>query len=239
METHPVCDMKVDPKTSLQHVHEARAYYFCAPSCQRAFAKGCRKSEIARSLLAGDTRRARHAAERFAAIFGPGNFFLELQRHHERGDRRLNHGLAWRGQTLDLPLVATGNVHYLTPDQARLHDLLTCIRHRVPLEQAGDLLRPNAEYTLRTPAEMAALFAAWPEALRATLGLPHAARHGYLAAHKSCPSCHSPPVCRPSPVYGDYAKKHDRTEFPRNIPAAPTRPCDFLLLTDRRGRAML
>lgn len=113
----------------------------------------CRKSEIARSLLAGDTRRARHAAERFAAIFGPGNFFLELQRHHERGDRRLNHGLAWLGQTLGLPLVATGNAHYLTPDQARLHDLLTCIRHRVPLEQAGDLLRPNAEYILRPPAE--------------------------------------------------------------------------------------
>ena len=39
MEIDPVCDMKVDPKTSLQQVHEGRVYYFCAPSCQRAFAK--------------------------------------------------------------------------------------------------------------------------------------------------------------------------------------------------------
>jgi YHS domain-containing protein len=39
MEIDPVCNMKVDPKTSLQHVHEGRTYYFCAPSCQRAFAK--------------------------------------------------------------------------------------------------------------------------------------------------------------------------------------------------------
>lgn len=39
VETDPVCDMKVDPRTSLQHVHEGRAYYFCAPSCQRTFAK--------------------------------------------------------------------------------------------------------------------------------------------------------------------------------------------------------
>ncbi|WP_423223680.1 DNA polymerase III subunit alpha [Candidatus Amarolinea aalborgensis] len=130
---------------------------------------GCRKSEIARALLARDARHARHAAERFAAIFGRDHFFLELQRHHERGDRRLNHGLAWLGEMLGLPLVATGNVHYLTPAQARLHDILTCIRHRVPLEQAGDLLRPNTEYTFRTPAEMTALFAAWPEALRATV----------------------------------------------------------------------
>lgn len=130
---------------------------------------GCRKNEIARALLARDARHARHAAERFAAIFGRDHFFLELQRHHERGDRRLNHGLAWLGETLGLPLVATGNVHYLTPAQAHLHDILTCIRHRVPLEQADDLLRPNAEYTFRTPAEMAALFAAWPQAVRATV----------------------------------------------------------------------
>jgi YHS domain-containing protein len=39
METDPVCDMRVDPKTSLQHVHQSRTYYFCAPACQRAFAK--------------------------------------------------------------------------------------------------------------------------------------------------------------------------------------------------------
>ncbi|MDP1544792.1 MAG: YHS domain-containing protein [Anaerolineales bacterium] len=38
-EIDPVCDMKVDPKTSLQHVHQSRTYYFCAPSCQHAFAK--------------------------------------------------------------------------------------------------------------------------------------------------------------------------------------------------------
>ncbi|MDL1910485.1 YHS domain-containing protein [Chloroflexi bacterium CFX6] len=39
LETDPVCDMKVDPKTSLQHVHQGYTYYFCAPACQRAFAK--------------------------------------------------------------------------------------------------------------------------------------------------------------------------------------------------------
>jgi YHS domain-containing protein len=39
LETDLVCDMKVDPKTSIQHVHEGRTYYFCAPACQRAFIK--------------------------------------------------------------------------------------------------------------------------------------------------------------------------------------------------------
>ena len=39
MEIDPVCDMKVDPKTSLQHVYQGKTYYFCAPACQRSFAR--------------------------------------------------------------------------------------------------------------------------------------------------------------------------------------------------------
>jgi len=39
MEIDPVCEMKVEPKTSLQHVYQGKTYYFCAPSCQRSFAK--------------------------------------------------------------------------------------------------------------------------------------------------------------------------------------------------------
>jgi YHS domain-containing protein len=39
MEIDPVCEMKVDPKTSLQHVYQGKTYFFCAPSCQQSFAK--------------------------------------------------------------------------------------------------------------------------------------------------------------------------------------------------------
>ena len=132
---------------------------------------GCRRSELARALLNHDLDRARCVAERFASIFGRDNFFLEMQRHRERGDQRLSAGLAVLSQRLGLRLVATGNAHYLEPSQARLHDVLTCIRHRVPLDNADALLRTNAEYTFRSPAEMSALFADKPEALRATLDI--------------------------------------------------------------------
>jgi len=81
---------------------------------------GCRRGQIARSLLAGDFEAARRTAERYAAIFGRENFFLELQRHHLRGDRRLNEGLARLAEQLGLRLVATGNVHYLAGAQAPL-----------------------------------------------------------------------------------------------------------------------
>src|SRR5512136_1328117 len=132
---------------------------------------GSRRSEIARALLAGDMGKARHAAERFASLFGRQSFLLEMQRHHERGDRKLNTGLSKLADRLGLRLVATGNAHYLSPDDAPLHDVLTCIRHRTPLDRANGLLLNNAEYTFRSPAEMSALFAQWPDALRATLDI--------------------------------------------------------------------
>jgi error-prone DNA polymerase len=128
---------------------------------------GCRRSEIARALLDRHFDKACQVAERFASIFGVGNFFLELQRHHERGDRRLNDGLVALAQRLHLPLMATGNVHYLDTDDAPIHDVLTCIRQRVPLTQANGYLRSNHEYRFRSPQEMALLFADQPTALRA------------------------------------------------------------------------
>jgi error-prone DNA polymerase len=153
---------------------------------------GCRHSQIARLLLERDAEAARRVAERFTAIFGRDHFFLELQRHHQRGDRRLNDRLAELGHRLGLRLVATGNVHYLAPDQAPLHDVLTCIRHRVPLERANGLLRGNAEYTLRSPAEMAALFAEWPEALCATLEIAERCRARPTAGPQSLPIPETP-----------------------------------------------
>jgi error-prone DNA polymerase len=132
---------------------------------------GCRRSGIGRALLERDFDAASRIAQRFAAIFGRDGFFLEMQRHHERGDRRVNDGLAALSQRLGLRLVATGNVHYLSPEDAPIHDILTCIQHRAPLDRANGLLRVNREYFFRAPKDMAALFAEWPDALQATLDI--------------------------------------------------------------------
>lgn len=147
---------------------------------------GCRRSEIARALLDRHFDKAQHATERFASIFGAGNFFLELQRHHERGDRRLNDGLVALAQRLRLPLVATGNVHYRDTDDAPIHDVLTCIRQRVPLAQANGYLRSNHEYRFRSPQEMAMLFADQPAGCAQPWRSRNLARCSCQAAHSLC-----------------------------------------------------
>ncbi|MEY4221772.1 MAG: hypothetical protein RL334_414 [Chloroflexota bacterium] len=130
---------------------------------------GCRGGVLARALRTRQPEHALQLAARLAQLFGRNNFFIELQRHHERGDQARNCALQTLASRLQLPLVATGNVHYLESADAPLHDVLTCIRNRVALERAGSLLRTNAEYRFRTPQEMAALFAEWPAALANTL----------------------------------------------------------------------
>ena len=130
---------------------------------------GCPQGEVPRLTAVGSYKQARKAAHHYARLFGPDRFFIELQRHHRRGDRRLLARLVELAARDGLGIVATGNTHYLYPHQREVHDVLTCIRHHTTLEDAGPLLRPNAEYHLRSPQEMSTLFAAMPIALENSL----------------------------------------------------------------------
>jgi error-prone DNA polymerase len=65
-------------------------------------------------------------------------------------------------------ILATNDVHYHAPDRRPLQDIVTCIREKTTITNAGYLLNPNAERHLKSPAEMARLFARWPHAIHAT-----------------------------------------------------------------------
>jgi DNA polymerase-3 subunit alpha len=129
---------------------------------------GCWQGSIVKRISAGAYEAALDVAQGYARIFGSEHFFIEVQRHYHPGEMRLLGHLVGLADRLRLPVVATGDVHYLYPEQREVHDVLTCIRHHVILEDAGDLLRPNDEYRFRTPDEMAALFANVPAAINNT-----------------------------------------------------------------------
>jgi len=65
-------------------------------------------------------------------------------------------------------ILATNDVHYHAPERRPLQDVVTCIREKVTIANAGYLLNANAERHLKSPAEMARLFARWPHAISAT-----------------------------------------------------------------------
>ncbi len=100
--------------------------------------------------------------------FGPANFFLELQNNLVYGDVRRNRMLAELAEHLKLGVVATGNVHYHARERHRLQDVLVAIKNRTSLDASHQLRRENSEYYLKPPAEMAELFAEFPQAIANT-----------------------------------------------------------------------
>lgn len=137
---------------------------------------GCRKGRVPSLLLAGEKDRALTALRTLKALFGPRHLYVELQHHLHREDDGLNADLAELAATLHLPVVATNNVHYATRDGHRLHDVLVAIRHNLSLDEAQPHLRPNSEYFLPSPDEMARRFAAYPQALANTLDIAQRCR---------------------------------------------------------------
>ncbi|MFZ0750857.1 MAG: error-prone DNA polymerase [Pyrinomonadaceae bacterium] len=112
-----------------------------------------------------------HAAERLVDIFGRENVYAELQRHFNRAEEARNHAVIEIARKLKLPLLATNGIGYATRAQRQVADVFTCIRNHVRLETAGRLLSINSERFVKSPKEMAELFADLPEAIANTVEL--------------------------------------------------------------------
>jgi len=110
----------------------------------------------------------RHPDERLLEIFGRDRLYAELERHYQREEEAHNQATVERARHLGIPLVATNGVAYAEPAQRELLDVFTCVRHHVTLAGAGRLLERNSERYVKSPAEMARLFADLPEAIANT-----------------------------------------------------------------------
>jgi len=125
---------------------------------------GCRNGEVPRRLLAGEQAAAHDAARYWARHFPEGDFAVELSHHLEPDDDWLVAQLAELAEAAGLPTLVTNQVHYATAGGHRLQDVLVCIRHGATLDQARELLLPNAEYRLKSAAELAAIGRQLPDA---------------------------------------------------------------------------
>lgn len=129
---------------------------------------GGRRGEMARRIDEGRWDEALAAGRRYRELFGPEHLWIELQQGFVRGDTLRIKGLVALAKRLGLNVVATNDVHYHVRERHRLQDVLVAIRHRTTLDASHRQRRPNAEAYLKSPQEMAALFAELPQALRAT-----------------------------------------------------------------------
>ncbi|MHB8766282.1 MAG: DNA polymerase III subunit alpha, partial [Deferrisomatales bacterium] len=129
----------------------------------------CVKGEVARAVLKGDLDRARAAAEEYQAIFGEGNYYLEVMENGLEEQARVNRGLQEISRLTGIPLVATNDCHYVARDDARSHEVLVCIQTGKTLDDEKRMKMSSDAFYLKSPEEMAADFAWCPEAVEATV----------------------------------------------------------------------
>ena len=131
---------------------------------------GSRHGYVEEALLRGDHAGARERVARLRELF-PGRFYLELQQHLRPEDARLVLSQVELAEELRIPYVATNGAAYAHPHDAKLCDILTCVKYKTSLQRAGTLLLPNHEFYLKSPAQMLRIFAPYPKALKNTLAI--------------------------------------------------------------------
>jgi len=132
---------------------------------------GDERGPLATALHEGGYEAARNAVATLVDIYGRDNVYVELQRHFDREEEARNQAAIAIARELNLALLATNGVAYAVPERRQILDVLTCVRHHTTLDEAGRLLAHNSERHLKSPVEMAALFADLPEAIANTVAL--------------------------------------------------------------------
>ncbi|MEZ4288520.1 MAG: DNA polymerase III subunit alpha [Polyangiales bacterium] len=130
---------------------------------------GCLAGCVSQQVLLNGADAGRQKLRSLAEIFAPGHFFVELQDHGFTENRPLNHVLADLARSLDLPIVATNDCHYLERDHAHAQFALQCIGAGRTLSELQAAHHQSAEMYLKSPQQMMALFEDHPDAIRNTL----------------------------------------------------------------------
>jgi error-prone DNA polymerase len=158
--------------------------------------------------------------ERLATLAraAPGRTFLAgIHRHRGDEPRRLGR-LDALGERVGAPLVAVNDVHYHVPERRPLADVVTCIREKCTIREAGLRLAINAERHLKPPAEMARLFAAFPRAIERTVEIAEACAFKLGDLKYEYPDEPVPPGKTPQQHLADLTFAGARTRYPDGIP---------------------
>ncbi|MDY6038306.1 MAG: DNA polymerase III subunit alpha [Eubacterium sp.] len=125
----------------------------------------CLAGKVQQRLLNKDYEGARQEALSLDEIFGHGNFFLEMQDQGLEEEAMVNQQLLRLSEELDIPLVATNDVHYIRQEDAEAHDVLLAIQTATSIDDEKRMRFPNDQFYLKSEAEMRTIFAFAPQAV--------------------------------------------------------------------------
>ncbi len=125
----------------------------------------CLAGEVQRYIIKGLYEEAKKQALKYLECFGEGNYFLELQDHGMADQATVNTALMKMSKELNIPLVATNDVHYTYEDDVEAHDLLLCIQTGKKVTDEDRMRYDGGQYYVKSEEEMRALFPYAQEAI--------------------------------------------------------------------------
>lgn len=143
----------------------------------------CLGGEVQSHINKGRLEKAKEAAVFYKSVFGP-DFYLELQDHGIEEQKKVNEELLKMSKELQIPLVATNDVHYINKEDAKAHDILLCIQTGKTIEDENRMRYPWQQFYLRSEEEMRELFPYAQEAIDNTQKIADMCQFDY-EFHKS------------------------------------------------------
>jgi DNA-directed DNA polymerase III (polc) len=128
----------------------------------------CLAGEVPRYIVKGLYQEAKNVAQRYLDCFGKGNYFLELQDHGIPEQRTVNTALVRISKELDIPLVATNDIHYTYAEDVEAHDILLCIQTAKKVSDEDRMRYEGGQYYVKSELEMRELFPYAQEAISNT-----------------------------------------------------------------------
>ncbi|QRZ60928.1 DNA polymerase III subunit alpha [Rothia sp. ZJ932] len=130
---------------------------------------GCPSGEVQTRLRLGQYREAVQAASDFRDIFGKENYYCEIMDHGLDIEKNVMNDLLKLSKELNLPLVATNDLHYTHAEDSKAHEALLCVQSGSTLQDPKRFKFDADNFYLKSPEEMRHLFRDFPEACDNTL----------------------------------------------------------------------
>ena len=128
----------------------------------------CLTGEVATLVQQDRDHDASRLAGEYRDLFGQDRFYLELQDHGIAAQAKVNVACARIARDLGIGLIATNDVHYCRREDWQSHDVLLCVQTNSTVDDPKRLRFEGDQFYLKSPEEMAALFAQWPDSLENT-----------------------------------------------------------------------
>ena len=143
-------------------------------ACLKKYSRGliassaCLSGKLSKLLLDGNFEAACAHAREMEALFGKGNYFIELMDHGLADEQRVLPELVRVSEETGIPLIATNDCHYLRREDASAQEVLMCIQTGKTLEDENRMRMETDTLYVKSEQEMRDLFAKWPDALERT-----------------------------------------------------------------------